>query len=272
MLANIKNNDLVLEVGSGDFPNPFSDVLVDKFPLDNSCRRRNIHIDNRLFICADAQKLPFRDKSFNYIIASKVLPYIDDPDSFFKELMRLAPRGTITAWSELFESLIDTELHKWHVNLVNGKLVLKRKTGGAREFGRLFYLLREKDRYFIEFFNQHWPLFELAYNWQGYIDYQMVQPSTKVIDFEDIEAVERFISKRKSRLIRFLNLFLTPQSKNFIKTNFIKIRKKRRKIKLTDILVCPACRNDVAINEGSVECKGCGRAYPIKNGIPYMLL
>jgi uncharacterized protein YbaR (Trm112 family) len=41
---------------------------------------------------------------------------------------------------------------------------------------------------------------------------------------------------------------------------------------LLDILACPACKSDVELKENKIVCKGCGRKYPIKDGIPIMLI
>ncbi len=41
---------------------------------------------------------------------------------------------------------------------------------------------------------------------------------------------------------------------------------------LLDILACPACKGDVHEKEGKIVCQGCGRKYPIKDGIPIMLV
>jgi uncharacterized protein YbaR (Trm112 family) len=41
---------------------------------------------------------------------------------------------------------------------------------------------------------------------------------------------------------------------------------------LLDILACPACKADVELRENKIVCKGCGRKYPIKDGIPIMLI
>jgi uncharacterized protein YbaR (Trm112 family) len=46
--------------------------------------------------------------------------------------------------------------------------------------------------------------------------------------------------------------------------------------KLLDILVCPApeCRKPLtlAADETSLQCTGCGRTYPIRDGIPILLV
>ncbi len=41
---------------------------------------------------------------------------------------------------------------------------------------------------------------------------------------------------------------------------------------LLDILACPACKSDVELRDNKVVCKKCGRKYPIRDGIPIMLI
>ena len=41
---------------------------------------------------------------------------------------------------------------------------------------------------------------------------------------------------------------------------------------LIDILSCPACKGDVSLAGEKIVCKKCGKKYPIKNGIPVMLI
>ena len=41
---------------------------------------------------------------------------------------------------------------------------------------------------------------------------------------------------------------------------------------LLAILACPACRAPVAEKDGKVACEGCGRIYPIRDGIAIMLI
>ena len=44
--------------------------------------------------------------------------------------------------------------------------------------------------------------------------------------------------------------------------------------KLLEILACPACRGDIRPlpEDRGLECLGCGRVYPIRDGIPVMLI
>ena len=41
---------------------------------------------------------------------------------------------------------------------------------------------------------------------------------------------------------------------------------------LLKILACPACKADVVLKEDKIVCTSCGRKYPIKEGIPVMLI
>jgi LSD1 subclass zinc finger protein len=43
---------------------------------------------------------------------------------------------------------------------------------------------------------------------------------------------------------------------------------------LLDILVCPACKKPLTLraNPESLKCAACRRAYPIKDGIPILLI
>ena len=41
-----------------------------------------------------------------------------------------------------------------------------------------------------------------------------------------------------------------------------------------EILACPACKSEVRLDEKAerIICQACGRRYPIRNGIPVMLI
>lgn len=41
---------------------------------------------------------------------------------------------------------------------------------------------------------------------------------------------------------------------------------------LLAILACPACKADVELKEEKIVCTKCKRKYPIKDGIPIMLI
>ncbi len=42
--------------------------------------------------------------------------------------------------------------------------------------------------------------------------------------------------------------------------------------RLLAILACPACHGVIVLENGGLACKGCGRRFPIVDGIPVMLV
>ena len=41
---------------------------------------------------------------------------------------------------------------------------------------------------------------------------------------------------------------------------------------LLKILVCPVCKGEVKLQDNKIACTKCGLKYPVKNGIPIMLI
>lgn len=41
---------------------------------------------------------------------------------------------------------------------------------------------------------------------------------------------------------------------------------------LLEIIVCPACRADLEVVGEELVCQGCGLAYPVRDGIPVLLV
>ncbi len=42
--------------------------------------------------------------------------------------------------------------------------------------------------------------------------------------------------------------------------------------RLLEILVCPLCGTDVRLEKDRVVCSSCGRRYPVRDGIPVMIV
>lgn len=162
---------LVLEIGSGDNPNPRSDILCDRFISDNTERGGNIVIDRPLVV-ADAHHLPFRTGAFAYAICSHILEHMDDPQQFARELSRVSAGGYIQSPSEIAERLFHWSFHRWYVNLVDGRLVLHPKEP-AEPFGELFdYLYEYNPAYY--FFQRSMPdLFWVEQEWHGSVEVEV---------------------------------------------------------------------------------------------------
>ena len=42
--------------------------------------------------------------------------------------------------------------------------------------------------------------------------------------------------------------------------------------RLLEILACPACQSSLTQQDNELVCMGCGLIYPVRNGIPVMLV
>jgi hypothetical protein len=163
---NPPKTGLVLEIGSGDNPNPRSNVLVDRFLGSDNRERGGDLVVDRPFVVADAHQLPFKDGAFAYAICSHILEHMDDPTQFAAELRRTCAAGYIQSPSEIAERLFHWSFHRWYVNLVGNTLVLHPKEP-AEPFGELFdYLYEYNPAYY--FFQRSMPdMFWIEREWHG---------------------------------------------------------------------------------------------------------
>ena len=100
----VSPKDLVLEVGSGGNPYFRSNVLLDAY-LDTRQRHHAPLISDRKTVIGLVENLPFKDKSFDFIIASHVLEHSSEPEKFLTELQRVGKAGYIEVPDALMERL-----------------------------------------------------------------------------------------------------------------------------------------------------------------------
>src|SRR5438132_10142354 len=122
----IKPSDLVLDVGSGDSPHPAADVLLERYL--NPKHRYSPMVVDRPTVLADACKMPFPDKAFDYVIAFHVLEHVNDPASFLLELQRVGKAGYIETPNALFERLVPYDVHLLEIMNIEGTLIINKKS------------------------------------------------------------------------------------------------------------------------------------------------
>lgn len=204
---------LVLEVGSGDNPNPRSDILVDRFIEDNTERGGGIVIDRPLVV-ADAHHLPFRDGVFSYSICSHILEHMDDPQQFVTELTRVSRAGYIGCPTEIAERLFHWSFHRWYVNRIGETIFLHPKEA-AEPFGELFDYLYEYNPVYY-FFQRSMPdLFWMDYEWQGSVDVRVTDHSP--LPLSDPEALREMVKPRGS-IPHLIGLFVVALLARTIRT------------------------------------------------------
>lgn len=274
-LGQIGDDELVLEIGSGDRPNPRSDVLVDRFIEDNTERGGNLRIDRPLIV-ADAHQLPFKDKSFDYIVCFHILEHMDDPAQFIREIARVGKRGWIQSPSEVAEKLFHWSFHRWYVNLIDGKLILH-PNKGEETFGDLFDYLYAKNPRFARFSRSMPALFYVDHEWEGGIEFEIREDSP--LDLRDPATLRRLTRPEESwrgaikgDILSFAH-DRTPRPLVNAAKRFTRRREPtRRTFDLDALFACPACGSGLSHRSDEYRCISCGRIYPVKSGLPHLLL
>ena len=87
------------------------------------------------------KKLPFKDKEFDYIIASHVVEHVEDISYFLNELSRIGKRGYIEVPTPLWDNLVDGPHfvkygHKWWVTFDDNenKIIINKKINIVNRF------------------------------------------------------------------------------------------------------------------------------------------
>lgn len=195
---------LVLEIGSGDNPNPRSNVLVDRFLGSDNRERGGDLVVDRPFVVADAHHLPFRDGAFAYTICSHILEHMDDPQQFASELRRVSEAGYIQSPSEIAERLFHWSFHRWYVNLVGDTLVLHPKEP-AEPFGELFDYLYAYNPAYHAFQRSMPDMFWVEREWHG-DDLRVEVRDSSPLALRDPEALRALVTPRVSPLALLVGL------------------------------------------------------------------
>jgi SAM-dependent methyltransferase len=122
----VSKSALVLEVGAGGNPYPRANVMLDAMESTIERNEQSL-ITDRPLILGLCESLPFKDKSFDFIIASHVLEHTDNPEKFLTELMRVGKAGYIETPEGWFEKMCAFTYHRLEVSAHNEKLFIRKK-------------------------------------------------------------------------------------------------------------------------------------------------
>ena len=114
----------ILDIGCGYNANKFAKVICDVQDLSN-------HYQDKKFIRLTEKKLPFKDKEFDFVVASHVMEHVEGVDFFIKELERVSKKGYIELPTMLEDNLVfeNKKDHLWHMDFddVENKLLISKK-------------------------------------------------------------------------------------------------------------------------------------------------
>ena len=178
----------ILDIGCGYRAHPYASVIADVQDLSN-------HYEGKKFIKINEKKLPFKDKEFDFVIASHVIEHVEDFEFFINELERISPKGYIELPSRLGDNLVfenKTDHIWWFVyDDINNKLLASKRNQLVEPF-----LTVSTAKLFEKIFRESLVI-ELT--WDKKIDYQI-----------DNSIQENIIEE-----ISFLKLFKKYLSKKF---------------------------------------------------------
>ena len=87
-------------------------------------------VSDRPTVIGFAENLPFKDKTFDFVIAAHVLEHSAHPEKFLSELQRVAKSGYIEVPDAIMERLNPYKDHRLEITKRDGALKIKKRNLG----------------------------------------------------------------------------------------------------------------------------------------------
>ena len=178
----------VLDIGCGYTAHKNANVVCDVQDLSNIYKEKD-------FVKLTSNILPFKDKEFDFVIASHVIEHVKDVEIFIKELQRVSSKGYIELPTILEDNLVfeNKKDHLWHMEFDDDKnqLIISKKIQFLEPF-----LTVSSAKKLLKYFKQSLVL-ELF--WENSIEFNLVDKY-----FDNYKKISRFSLFRKffSKLLR----------------------------------------------------------------------
>ena len=251
----VKRKDLVLDIGSGGHPYPRADILVDR--ISGAEHRNNYSlITDRITILSDARKLPFKDKSIDFSIASHILEHISNPEVFLKELIRVSKRGYIEVPSALFERLFPYNIHCLEIDKIDDELIIHKKSKPIIDDFMHSFSYLDKNGTLGKIMHENPASFHVRLFWEDKIKYKIIN---KEVDSSWVESIYFEENSEAVTTNKLINSFTWRNMGDFLATFYYKtFRKKiRSSSNIEKHLCCPNCKGLVEIRLDQITCTSC---------------
>ena len=177
----------ILDIGCGYRPHKNASVLADVQDFSNFYKEKK-------FVQIKEKDLPFKDKEFDFVVASHVIEHVEDFEFFIKELERITSKGYIELPTRLGDNLVfeNKNDHVWwfYYDDINNKLIGSKRNQLVDPF-----ITVSMAKLFEEIYRES-LITELA--WEDKIDYvidnKIRQENFKKISFFNI--VKKYFSKK----------------------------------------------------------------------------
>ena len=176
----------VLDIGCGYTANKRANIIADAQDFSK-------YYPNKRFVKINEKRLPFKDKEFDFVIASHVIEHVKDFEFFLKELERISSKGYIELPSRLGDNLVfeNVKEHVWWFVYDDVKNIL---IASKRNQSISPFLSVSSSKKFDNLFRESMVL-ELL--WENKIDYlidnKIQNSGTKQISF--ISLIKKYLSK-----------------------------------------------------------------------------
>ncbi|MAV79230.1 MAG: hypothetical protein CBD31_02090 [Flavobacteriaceae bacterium TMED171] len=251
----VKSKEIVLDIGSGGYPYPRADFLVDR--ISGAEHRNNFSlITDRIIILSDARKLPFKDKSIDFSIASHVLEHISNPEIFIKELMRVSKRGYIEVPSALFERIFPYNIHCLEIDVLDDELIIHKKSKPIIDDFMHSFSYLDKNGRLGKIMYENPKSFHVRLYWEDKIKFKIINDEVDCSWVESIYFQENSDSIGTNKLVNNL----TWRNLGFyLATNYYKLTRKkfRNDSVIKKILCCPDCHNEFIYKRSFFYCPNC---------------
>lgn len=181
-----KEEEKVLDIGSGGDPFPFATVLADKFINPSIHRSSKFKSDGKPVYVCDITNMPFDDKEFDYVVASHILEHVDDPIAACRELQRVGKAGYIESPAFMKDALFSWAKgrHKWQILLQGNTLFFFEYTERQKEginsdawerliFSTLYSPLQKA-------FRDNHDIFNTMFEWEDTFDIVVVKKDGEI--------------------------------------------------------------------------------------------
>lgn len=182
----------VLDIGCGFTAHEKASVICDIQDLSNFYK-------NKKFVKLENKTLPFKNKEFDFVIASHVIEHVQDVEYFISELQRVSSKGYIEVPTILEDNLVfeNRNDHLWHMEFDdnNNNLLISKRVQYLEPVVTVS-IAKKLSKYFRQSL-----LLELF--WENSIEYKIKKNSN--LKFEKISRLtllRKFISKILRNIIR----------------------------------------------------------------------
>jgi len=182
----------ILDIGCGFNAHEAATVICDIQDLSNYYKEKN-------FKQLIGNKLPFKDKEFDFVVCSHVIEHVKNITLFIKELERISSKGYIELPTILEDNLVfeNRKDHLWHMEFDDdyNRLVISKKVQFLEPV-----LTVSSAKKFLKYFRQSLVI-ELL--WEDKIDFTINENEIKKIDkISRLTLLRKFFSKLFRNLTR----------------------------------------------------------------------